>query len=184
RFIRVLPFNRAFWSGHTQRYVLPVPCRISPSDRIDFTANVALGGRASASLGGKQASRLIDGDLATSWSCESAGKGDWIEIELLKPARVGAIRIVQDRFHGEFFQRFRISTRSDTNPKTPAEPFDRQLPAPFRHVMANEKDVNNERPSERWVTYAASPRLTRVIRIEALDGGRADLSEIRVFAER
>lgn len=184
RFIRVLPFNRALWSGHTERYVLPVACRISPSDRIDFSTDVALGGRASASVGNDRARNLIDGDVSSSWVGGASKKGDWIEIELPEPAPVGVIQIVQDRAHGEFFQRFVITTRPDAKPGARVEPFDHQEPEPFRSAMANEKDVNNQRPSERWVTYAALPRLTKVIRIEALDGGRTDVSEIRVFAEQ
>ncbi len=182
QFIRVLPFNRAYWSGHTNRFVLDTPCRISPSDRIDLDTNVARGARVSASRVSEQAKLVVDGRLETNWRGSRASAGDWIEIELPKARRVGVIRIVQDSGHGAFFRRFRMTTRAAAG--AAEQFFDEQVPDPFPHVMNTEKDVNNERPSERWVSYAAQPRETKVIRIEALDGGDTHVSEIRVFAER
>lgn len=182
RFVRVLPFNRAFWSGHTDRYTLPLECRISPSEEIDFARNVAHGAKVVATKNGTEAKLLTDGDVTTRWRGGQAEPGDIIEITLPQRENVGIVQIVQDAAHGQFFRRFKILVQPDQN--APWEIFDVQQPEPFGDAMGNEKDTNNERPSERWVTYAHTPLPTRTIRIEALDGGGTDVSEIRVFAEK
>ena len=182
RFVRVLPYNKAYRAGHTESYTLPMPCRICPSNEIDFGVNVARDARVITTRTADQAGNLVDGDVTTSWHGGAAAAGDSIEIELAQPMRVGVVQLVQNEGFGQFFRRFAIKTRGAEGSAWRA--FDQQVPWPFGDAINNEKDVNPDRPSERWVTYAHAPELTKVIRIEALDGGHAQLSEIRVFAER
>ncbi len=183
RFVRVIDFNRLYWLGQTDDATLPLACRIAPSERIDLSRNLALGATARASRGADTAARLVDGDVQTAWDGGVTRPGDWLEIELPQAARVGVVRIVQNESHGAFFRRFAISTRPSTAAATVA-PFARHDAEEFRFAMLFDKDVNPANPSERWVTYAATPRDARIIRIEALDGGHAKVSEIRIFAER
>lgn len=188
-FVRSADFNRGYWAGQRDRLEFPVRCRIVPSDRVDWTVNVAAGAKATASCGAASAPALTDANVETAWDGGNAQRGDWIEIELPASQRVGAVRVVQDGGHGQFFQRFAISTRPEpVDPKAiaPAEPqrLATQAPERFSLAMTNDKDANPARPTERWVTYAGKPRPARVIRIDALDGGHARLSEIRVYAEK
>lgn len=182
RFVRSIDFNSGYWTGNKFLYTLPLECRICPSDKIDFATNVAAGATVRASCGADSAAKIVDGDVSTNWDGGNTKAGDWIEIELSHEQRVGVIQLVQDGHHGSFFQRFEIRTR--TGALGGDELFASQTPLKFSWAMANEKDANPARPTERWVTYASSPRPTRVVRIEALDGGWARLHEIRIFAEK
>lgn len=187
-FVRSADFNRGFWAGQRERFEFPVRCRIVPSDRIDWSVNVAAGARVTASLGAESASNLTDDSVETAWDGGGARRGDWIEIELPAALNVGSVRLVQNDAHGQFFQRFLIATRATAgDPGSPAarsELLAAQAPERFSLAMTNDKDVNPSRPDERWITYAGKPRAARVIRIEALDAGHARLSEIRVYAEK
>lgn len=183
RFVRVIDFNTLFWLGQTDEATLPLACRIAPSEHMDLDRNIAAGAAVRASTGRETVAQLVDGDVKTAWDGGATKPGDWLEIELPQAARVGVIQIVQNEAHGAFYRRFAISTRAAAA-DSKASPFATQAPDAFSLTMSNDKDANPASPSERWVTYAATPRETRVIRIEALDGGHAKVSEIRVFAER
>ncbi|MBK9121093.1 MAG: discoidin domain-containing protein [Phycisphaerales bacterium] len=185
QFIDVTQFNRAFWGGHTDSYDLPVVCRISPSERLDLATNVAQGAQVRASRGADTAGRVVDGNVETAWEGGRAEVGDWIEITLPAPQRVGRIDIVQDGRHGDFFQHFTITTRM-VEDVAAAEPewFGAQDPLHFNGAMGNDRDINPDRPSERWITYARAPVTAQVIRIEATAPGGTHLSEVRVFAEK
>ncbi len=183
QFVRVIDFNTLYWLGHKDAATLPLACRIAPSAKMDLATNLAQGALVRASGGADTCAKLVDGDVATNWEGGQAKQGDWVEIELPQAARVGVIRIVQDSGHGAFYQRFEITTRGAAA-DAKATPFAEQGPESFALSMANDKDVNNARPSEKWVTYAATPRETKVIRIEAVDGGGVHVSEVRVFGEK
>ncbi len=181
--VRVTSFNRAFWMGHHDQWTHPLPCRISPAPDIDLNTNVAVGATVRASQESADAALLVDDQVETHWRSRGANAGDYIEIVLAQPRNVGIVRLVQDGANpADFFGRFVITTKPDASPGTPSQPFDEQGPIRFNYAMSFEKDVSPTRPSERWVTYAATPRTAQVIRIEAVEPGPTDLSEVRVFA--
>jgi hypothetical protein len=183
QFVRATTFNRPYWNGHTDEWTHPLHCRISPSAEIDLTTNVAAGAAAHASRESENADQAVDGKADTTYSAGGTQAGDYIEITLPRTQRVGVMQIVQDRNHGDLFDRFVIKTKA--SPDGEWEAFAEQGPLSFSRAMTFDKDVNPQRPQEKWVTFAGSPRATRVIRIEALeDTGGVHLSELRVFAER
>ena len=182
QFVRATTFNRPYWNGHTEEWTQAVPCRISPSRRIDREKNVALNAEATAAREAGRAAALVDGDVDTSYHAGGAQAGDYLEITLPATRRVGVLEFVQNGRHGDFFDRFVVKTRS--GPGAEWEPFVEQGPLPFRRAMTFDKDVDPQRPEVRWITYAATPRVTRTIRIEPVGAaGGTHLSELRVFAE-
>lgn len=183
RFVRVIDFNSLYWLGQREAATLPLPCRICPSDRLDLAANVARGAAVRATTGAETAARLVDDDVTTAWVGGATRPGDYVELELPQLRRVGLVQIVQDEAHGAFYPRFVIRV-GDGGGGAGLETFAVQAPESFALAMSNEKDARGSRPSERWVSYAGRPRPARVIRIEALEGGAAHVSEIRVLAEK
>jgi hypothetical protein len=182
-FVRVTDYNNLYWLGQHDKGTVPLACRICPSDRLDLKTNVAVGAKVTASTGAETAGNLVDGKVETAWEGGQTKAGDYLVIELPEPQRVGLVQIVQDGAWGVFYPRFAITTAEDVT--APArDGFATQAPETFALAMCNDKDANNQRPTERWVTYAGKPRRTKAIRIQALAGGAARVSEIRVFAEQ
>jgi hypothetical protein len=192
QFVRVHPFNRAYWNGHHDTFTVPITCRLSSSAKLDLTHNVAVEAKVRTSLKAEEnTGNIVDGKVDTAWDPGNSQPGDFIEIELPRACNVGLIQLVQDGGGGAFFQRFRITTSPKPSSAAGAgagpaagEFFAEQGPLSFSYAMGLQKDVNSKRQTERWVSYGAAPRPTKVIRIEAIDGGGNHLNEVRVFAEK
>ncbi len=179
-FVRVHPYNRAFWQGHRDSYALPIHLAICP-DGLDVSLNLASGAQVSSSHGTDRVEALTDGDLLVSWDGGQARAGDWLQFDLGEPREVGALRVYQSEAHGEFFQRFRVEVSNDPTFASEAQMLAEQGPEGFRWAMHNRKDILPEAPTVRRVTYTAAPLRGRYVRITALEGGRALLSEVEAL---
>jgi hypothetical protein len=182
-FVRTTDFNRGFWAGHKDAYALPLRCRISPAPDIDWDTNVARGAQVTATTGQETAALMVDDDLETAWSGGTTKPGDCIQLDLGGEYTLAAVRLVQKDGSVWFYQRFKIEVSDDPEFGETAQLLAEQAPKPFSIAMSNDKDINYERPSDRWVTYAGKPVSGRYLRITALQGGPAALSEIRVYAK-
>ena len=183
-FVRTTDFNRGYWRGFRERYELPISCRICPSEDIDLASDAAEGCAAYATTGEGTVAFLTDGNVETAWEGGRAEPGDYVQIDLGASRDIGIVRLVQDRAHGNFYDRFRIEVADDRSFAGGARIFAVQVPWRFRWAMANDKDFNPDRHSEQWVTYANTPVPGRYLRITALEGGPCTLSDIRIHTTR
>jgi hypothetical protein len=177
-FVRVHPFNRAYWQGHEGFYVHPLELAISPID-VDLTTDVAAGADVTTSHDSDAPDALTDGDPLSQWGGGEMASGDWVRLDLGEPREVAVVRLLQSEAYGEFPGRFEILVSAEPE-LAEADLLATQGPPGFRWAMDNRKDHLRNQPAVRYVTYAASPLRGRYVWIRALEDGRARLSGVQV----
>ena len=185
RFVLLFDLNKGYWLGHKDYHVIPVETNITPTDKIDWSVNVAENKSVTASRGAESASKACDGDLKTAWSAPDSREGDYVVIDLGEVHNVGAVRFVQDEGHAYFYPRFKIETSAAKDyPSEEMQLFFEEEEKDFGYRMGLEKDMNPENEAERWITYPGKPRPTRYLRITATQAGNVKIDEIQIYAER
>lgn len=180
RFIRLYELNRAYWRGQKEVYTHDVQSQIAPAV-VNWSRDLARGKAVQTALNPADASLLTDGDRTTRWSGGIAPAGAYLQVDLGDEPPVAAVRLVQREGHGEFFPRFKVEVSDDPTFRTGVMELFRQFPYSFRHAMTNDRDIDPQDTTIRWVTYGARPSKGRYLRITSLEDGHAQLSAVEVF---
>ncbi len=181
RFIRVEDINKDYWKGYRDKAVHDIRTQITPAI-VDWETDLAKGRPVQSVLNPADAGKLTDDDVKTTWNGGPAPAGAYFQIDLGDAPAVGAVRLYQSEWHGQFFQRFKIEISDDPSFRSGVTEINRQFPLSWSLAMTNDKDVDPKDPTVKWITYGARPTKGRYLRITCLDDSPgAALSEVKVF---